>query len=224
MTVGCAAINEEDVAALMSDNPVLKHKALKKMSETNESPFAFINFWGSGENDQKAVNVMLRLLQRGKESGDVEARILRALGRLSKRCDVPVSPLIERISHHDPVVRIRAVEAVATAKAREASAVLIRQLQGNKNKYVVIWALGEIGDKGAIPALSALLNDEDEHVQYNARKALEKIEVPKQDNEANHPSLAKCFGMLEWLATTVNQEYQTAMIGVFRKIEDFRKG
>jgi HEAT repeat protein len=52
---------------------------------------------------------------------------------------------------------------------------LVQLLEKETNKYPIIWALGEIGDKSAVPALNRLLASGDKYMRYNANKALSKI-------------------------------------------------
>jgi HEAT repeat protein len=218
---GCTTVSEDDLAALKSHNPVLKQKTLRSISEAGGFPVDWVDTFVNRKNEEKAIAIMVKLLRSGKESKDIEISILKALENLSKKRVVPTSPLIEKLTDEDSRVRAKAIEAVAKAKAKEASPLLVKQLEGDQNKYVLIWALGEIGDKSAVPALNGLLRNQDENVQYIARKALEKIDMSVEGEEEAAPrKTSDIFGRF----AAFNKEYQKVMISVFRRIQAIRNG
>ena len=51
----------------------------------------------------------------------------------------------------------------------------MKLIDEEKNKYIVIWALGELGNSAAVPRLNQLLASADEYERYNAQIALAKI-------------------------------------------------
>jgi tetratricopeptide (TPR) repeat protein len=84
--------------------------------------------------------------------------------------------LIEKLDEKQPRIRRKVIEVLAKSKSREALPALVKLLGEEKNKYVVIWALGEIGDPAAIPLLNRLLASADKYEKYNAHRALQNIE------------------------------------------------
>jgi hypothetical protein len=175
LTSACRIITEVDVANLQSPNEAVKREVLRKFSR--KEPF-LTNIVGRFLNrniEKEAVTTMLALLRDGREPEDIQLGILRAMGDLGKKTEVPVSPLIEKLKSADPRMRLQAVESLGKIKDKKAVPALIQLLETEANKYPVIWALGEIRDKSAVPALNRLLTSEDQYVRYNANKALVKI-------------------------------------------------
>jgi len=52
------------------------------------------------------------------------------------------------------------------------------------NRFHVAWALGELGDRRAVPALKAALKDEDQSVRQAAAEALKKIKAAEQKGKS----------------------------------------
>jgi tetratricopeptide (TPR) repeat protein len=133
---------------------------------------------------------MVRLLRSERETKDTQASILKALGRLGKKTEVPASPLIEKLRDENLGVSREAIAALALTKSQEGLSALLKLLDEERNKYAVIWALGEIGDPTAIPILSRLLDNGDDYEKYNARKALEKIEERREKGRQSSVAMA----------------------------------
>lgn len=163
----CSQISEKDLAELQSPNDLVKREAIQKISK-QERLF-------NRNVEKRAVAILVELLDGGRESEDIQLSILKALGELGKRIDVPISSLIEKLGDENPRIRLQAVESLGKIKNGEAVQALLKLLEAETDKYPIIWALGEIGDKRAISALNSLLASKDEYLRYNARKALEKI-------------------------------------------------
>ena len=173
---GCATVTEEDLADLQGPNAVAKREAISRIFQGPGFPLNFMPLLLSRSNEEKAVTIMVALLRSERETKDTQASILRALGRLGKKTKVPVSPLIEKLRDEDSSVCREAIAALAQIKSKEGLPALLKLMDDERNKYAVIWALGEIGDPTAIPILSRLLANGDDYEKYNARKALEKME------------------------------------------------
>ena len=174
---GCATVTEEDLADLQGPNAVAKREAISRIFQGPGFPLNFMPLLLSRSNEEKAVTIMVALLRGERETKDTQASILRALGRLGKKTKVPVSPLIEKLRDEDSSVCREAIAALAQMKSKEGLPALLELMDDERNKYAVIWALGEIGDPTAIPILSRLLANGDDYEKYNARKALEKMEA-----------------------------------------------
>lgn len=188
---GCATVTEDDLAALQGINAVARREAIIRISQGPGFPLNFMPFLLNRNNEAEAVNMMVNLLHGDeRETVDTQVSILKALARLGKKTKVPASVLIEKLRDEDPVVCREAVAALAQTKSREGLPALLELMDEERNKYAVIWALGEIGDPSAIPVLSRLLVNGDEYEKYNARKALEKIEEAGKKNSGSSIAMA----------------------------------
>ena len=172
---GCRTVTEHDLADLQSPNAIVKKEAVDRISRGRGFPFNLIGPFVSKDNEEKAVTIMVELLRSGNGSKDAKLNILKALGELGKRTEIPADPLIEKLKDKDPDVRHLAIEALGKTKNKKALPALVKLLEQQTDKYPVIWAIGEIGDQGAIPHLGQLLASEDKYVTYNAYRALAKI-------------------------------------------------
>ncbi len=219
---GCSTVSEEDLAHLQSGNAMVKKEAIVRISRGPSFPLSLINGFLRKGNETKAVNMMTALLQKGNESKDVQLNILAALGELGKRRQIPVSALIEKLKDQDPQIRTQAIEALAKTNNKAASAALLGLLDEKKDKYPIIWALGEIGDQGSIAALDRLLASEDKYVRYNARKALAKIGVDEAEIDSNRLGNSNEKGLLE-IGRMAFRRYQRAMMIVFERIRGVKK-
>lgn len=171
----CSPTTEEDLANLRSPNDTVKMETIRKFSRREGFPFSLLGRHLDQNTDRKAVAIMVELLRSGNESEDVQLGILRAMGELGKRTQVPVSPLIQKLGDGNPRIRLTAVESLGKIRDKTAVPALVRLLDTETEKYPIIWALGEIADKRAVPALNQLLGSPDKYARYNANKALKKI-------------------------------------------------
>jgi hypothetical protein len=130
---------------------------------------------------------------------------------------VPISALIEKLKDKDPYMRLQAIEALGKVKNKKASKALVELLEEHTVNYPVIWALGEIGDHGAIPALNRLLASEDEYLKYNACRALAKIETDQREDDSYKIGLFD-FGKMAY------QKYQDVMLVVLQRIMGLERG
>ncbi|MCK6526433.1 HEAT repeat domain-containing protein [Myxococcota bacterium] len=104
---------------------------------------------------------------------DIRARAVESLGILGDKRAVPA--LIAALDDRDPGVRREAVEALGKLKDPAAAAPLMKLLASEEKPYDVIWALGQIGDRAAIPQLTTMLESRDKYLAYNAMMALRRI-------------------------------------------------
>jgi hypothetical protein len=215
--VGCATVSEEDLVDLQSPNAIVKQEAIQRISQEQSFPASLMYDLASNENEKNAIAIMVESLRRGRESKDVQLNILTALGELSKRTQVPVSPLIEKLKDEDPDIRTQAIEALARTQSKEASTALVKLLEEDAHKYAIIWAIGEIGDKGAIPTLNRLLASEDKYVRHNASRALAKMGSDQEEIDSSSDN----SGIFD-LGRNAFKKYQGMMIAVFRKIRDIK--
>jgi len=175
LMAGCSTITEKDLVDLQSHNDTVKKEAIQKLTRGENFFLSLIGPFLNRGMEKKAVSIMVESLSGAKTSEDIQLSILKAMGELGKRTEVPVSPLIEGLKDGNPQIRLQAVESLGKIKNERSVPALIQLLKSETDKYPVIWALGEIGDKSAVPALNRLLASRDKYVRYNANKALSKI-------------------------------------------------
>ncbi len=88
------------------------------------------------------------------------------------------APLVARLADADASVRVRAAAVVGTLHERTGLAALETALAGDANPEVrrnAAWALGELGDASARPALTAALIDASGLVRKTAQTALSRL-------------------------------------------------
>jgi HEAT repeat protein len=213
----CSTITEKDLADLRSPNDIVKKGAIQRTWCEASFPLSLMGGLVNRVNEKRAVSLMAELLRRGKESKDVQLSIVKALGELGKRTEVPISPLLEKLKDKDPYMRAQAAEAIAKTKNEKASTALIKVLEEETDKYPIIWALGELGDQGAVPALNRLLASEDKYLKYNAFRALSKIETDEIEHDSDKMGLLD-FGKIAY------QKYQHVMLGALQRIIGLKRG
>jgi hypothetical protein len=119
------------------------------------------------------IHGLIQLLDHRKH--DIQWRAADALGTLG---EAAFEPLLRPLAYPKIHVRIGAVEALGAIKSPRSVEPLIHTLMTDTSsevRWVTALALGEIGDKRAIPALLASLKDEDRYVRYGSVKALEQL-------------------------------------------------
>jgi HEAT repeat protein len=130
-------------------------------------------------------------------NSDLQWRAADALGSLG---EIACEPLLKLLVYHKMHVRIGAIEALSEIKSPRSIDPLIRTLATDENhevRWVAALALGEIGDKRAIPSLLASLKDADRYVRYGSGKALEQI---GWSAETDQESAYYYIGLQDWKA------------------------
>ncbi|MBW2173998.1 MAG: HEAT repeat domain-containing protein, partial [Deltaproteobacteria bacterium] len=158
---GCTSLTEEDLADLQSPNSMIKKEAINRIARGPGFPNKFMGPLLQRNNEEEAVSILIEFLDSKDELEDEQINILKALLRLCQTTKVPSSPLIEKLDEKQPRIRRKVIEVLAKSKSREALPAMVKLLGEEKNKYVIIWALGEIGDPAAIPLLNRLLASAD---------------------------------------------------------------
>jgi len=130
-----------------------------------------------GEHKEKLAVPMLIELLNNDQPKETRLMAIESLGKIGNgsSVDALVSALIEK----DNEIRIAAIEALGKIKDPKAVKPLITILNDIDNRDIqipTIWALGNIGDKNAIPVLTKLLGAQDKDIRYNANQALKKME------------------------------------------------
>jgi HEAT repeat protein len=119
------------------------------------------------------VRGLIRYLDHNNK--DLQWRAADALGSLG---EIACEPLLKLLSYHKIHVRIGAIEALSEIKSQQSIDPLINTLTNDEDhevRWVAALALGEIGDKRAVPFLISSLTDKDRYVRYGSAKALEKL-------------------------------------------------
>jgi HEAT repeat protein len=121
------------------------------------------------ETMKQAQDVRGLIRHLDHDNHDLQWRAADALGCMGDSC---CEPLLKLLTFHKMHVRIGAIKSPRSVDP------LIRTLmtdQSHEVRWVAALALGEIGDKKAIPPLLTSLRDEDRYVRYGSIKALEQI-------------------------------------------------
>ncbi|HQN19583.1 MAG TPA: HEAT repeat domain-containing protein [Syntrophobacteraceae bacterium] len=172
---GCSTISSDDVANLKGKNDALRKESLARLCIVPGTLDSVLNIFRSRGNERKAISILIESLAGRDNPEEIDVYMLRALGELGKHNRVPYQALADRLTDERPLVRYRAAEALGKIKSKEAVPALIQSLDDAENKYTVIWALGEIRDKGAVEPLNRLWASSDRYERYNAGRALSKI-------------------------------------------------
>jgi len=123
----------------------------------------------------------LPFLHRALRSSNREVRIQAAvmLGLLKDRSPATIEAMRNAlILDRDPDVRAMVARSFLAIPAQRAVDVLIRVLEADPYEAAranAAWALGESGDRGAVPVLIRALGDEDTFVRLRAVSALLKF-------------------------------------------------
>ena len=137
----------------------------------------------------KDVRGLIRHLDNNKP--DLQWRAADALGSLG---EIACEPLLKLLAYHKIHVRIGAIEALSGIKSPRSVEPLIHTLATDKNhevRWVAALALGEIGDKRAIPSLLNSLHDEGRYVRYGSVKALGQLGwSPENDEDLAYYNIA----------------------------------
>lgn len=165
----CAACSENDgnVVVLTDNNPM----QLKSS----------INYIVEHEIKGKTPE-LLTIAKDTAQDKELRIHAIKAVGDLGGNDDAGAL-LAVLDSESDNDTRKAIVEVLGILKSRDAGPVLQKMLLSESGtdaldenlRLTTIWALGNIGDKSAVPVLSGLRNVQDEYVSYNACQALKQI-------------------------------------------------
>ena len=125
------------------------------------------------------IHGLIRLLDH--RNPDIQWRAADALGTLGEPA---VNPLVAILDFPKIHVRLGAIEALGDIKSKKTIDHLMRKLRSDPEdevRWVAALALGQIGDRQAVPALTEALQDPDRYVRYGAVMALEMLEWTPDD-------------------------------------------
>ena len=158
LNYGCISNDTEKyIADLKSENVMVLNNAIYYL----------------GENKEKLAVPMLIQLLNNDQPKETRLNAIEALGKIEEA--ISVEALVALLNEEDKEIKMAACDALGMIKNAKAAGHLIRILQDEDIRLTAIWALGNIGDKNAVPALTTLLDDKDKYVSSNAAKALKKI-------------------------------------------------
>jgi len=127
------------------------------------------------------IHGLIRLLDN--RNPDVQWKAADALGILGEpACD----PLIRILEFPKPHVRLGAIEALGDIRCPRSVEPVMERLRCESDseiRFVAALALGQIGDRRAVPALEEALRDKDRYVRYGAVMALEMLSWTPDDVE-----------------------------------------
>ncbi|MBN2373247.1 HEAT repeat domain-containing protein [bacterium] len=147
---------EEYIKSLESGNPVVISDAIYRLGEIRE---------------KSAVPRLARFLN--DKSKEIRIKAIEALGKIGDSgC---VDDLIAVLAENDKEIQRKSVESLGKIKDDRSTLPLIGLLEDNDLQIFVIWSLGNIGDKRAVPALTRLLDSQDKYIRFNAGQSLKKI-------------------------------------------------
>lgn len=163
---GCAE-NDQDLSAIKDHNPVQQKNAINSVidNETTGAASELFALLSDNSRDKEVRLLAIKAVEDLEAEGAAEA-LIRLLAIES-----------------DNEILKAAIESLGKLQVVEAVPVLSKMLQPEPGNLIlsedveleIIWALGFIGDKAAVPVLSGLLNAEDEFIRYNAYQALSQI-------------------------------------------------
>ncbi len=149
---------------------------LIKISEDKTEPFIVrsrATFALGRLGDKRAVEPLIKVFK--DEKWDLQCDAADSLGLLKdKRAVEPL--LIALKSDKDRIVRDYAAVALGRIGDKRAFKPLIDAFnKGEGNRKMIIYGLGELGDKRTLPLLTKALKDKDSRVRRSAASALGKI-------------------------------------------------
>lgn len=149
---------------------------LIKISEDKTEPFIVrsrATFALGRLGDKRAVEPLIKVFK--EEKWDLQCGAADSLGLLKdKRAVEPL--LIALKSDKDRIVRGYAAVALGRIGDKRAFQPLIDTFnKGEASRKMIIYGLGELGDKRALPLLTKVLKDRDREVRWSAASALGEI-------------------------------------------------
>jgi len=156
--LGCVPNTSETyLQDLKSDNVMVQKEAIYKLGETQDS---------------SAVEALSALITANAPKF-IKIEAMEALGKIGEERAAEI--IIPLLKDDDQEIREAAIEVLGKLKSRDSVPFLIAILPKKETRLTTIWALGNIGDKTAIPVLATLLKSDDKFVRYNASRSLQKI-------------------------------------------------
>jgi len=155
---GCISNDtEEYIADLKSENVMVRNDAIYYL----------------GENKNKLAVPMLIEFLNNDQPKETRLKAVEALGKIGE--DSSVDVLLSALKEDNYNIKTAAIEAIGKIKDPRAVKLIIDMLDFRETRYTALWAIGNIGDESAVPALTKLLNHSDQYVRYNASQSLKKI-------------------------------------------------
>lgn len=137
---------------------------------------------------EAAIQALARLNHEGPElelgaalaDPDENVRLSALQAALSVRVFSSVPDVVRRIDDPSPRVRRRAAEALGAMRVADSAAALAVLTDPNSEatpevRQAAVWALGQLGDSAARPAVEAALDDPSSLVRDTARIALRRM-------------------------------------------------
>lgn len=148
---------DQQLKNLKSDNIVIQSEAI---------------FWLGEKRKIIAVSDLTDLLSEDHPK-QIRVQAIRALGKIGKA--TPVNKLVAILSEADAEIVLSAAEALGKIRDPLAVKPLLGIIANDTARLTVIWSLGNIGDRAAIPVLTSLVREKDSLVRFNATRALKSI-------------------------------------------------
>jgi HEAT repeat protein len=179
-----AAVSLDSIALCLEDKEVAKPfvpKLIAKL-DSNDKTMTLYIVWTLGKLGPLARDAVPKLTKMLQDK-DLRWAATEALKEIGGGTHETVTGLCQVLRGSDFVQVRAAASALGKMGARARSAVphLIKLLKSNSERVrgTAAWALGEIGDKSAMTALSEALKDDFENVRDAAARALRALRKRK---------------------------------------------
>jgi len=163
---------------------------LKSESENLEVKMMAARTLGAYKDDT-SLNVLLEVLKSSKEE-DLQASILSSLSKYENKLEA-VNAIIDILKNgKTEYIRSVSVQTLKYIKTNDVLNALIEALDDDSSlvRRKVTVAIGEMGDKKAIPALEKVVkSDEDNEVRANAQSSLYKLGVKNENLKSTSTAL-----------------------------------
>ncbi len=153
----CASNAEQYLTDMKSPNPMVRLGAVTQARQ---------------EKEPKLVQALSQV-SISDANATIRSRAVESLGVIGDKSAIP--SLIRALGDDDRKVRREAVEALGKLKDPAAVRPLLAMAKTEDKPYDVVWALGQIASKEAIPILTPMLDSSDKYLAYNAMMALRRI-------------------------------------------------
>jgi HEAT repeat protein len=161
------------VKRLENDNPLVRLSAAREIAaDAAASGVRGVVVWV--RKGVPGPSIVRALVERLRDpSAEVRQTAARALGNL--RIREASEPLAAALGDEVLTVRLEAVASLGKIGDPRGLQPLAAVLDDPELRASAIWALGAIGDRGAVPLLKPLAEHPDGVVRFNARRALRKL-------------------------------------------------